>query len=127
MPVPASLDRATRAQKIQTILDELYPMPGIPLAHETPFQLLVAVILSAQCTDARVNMVTPALFERAPTAHAMAKLTATQIMPYIRTCGLAPAKSKNLAAMARALVADHGGTVPKDFAALENLAGVGHK
>jgi endonuclease-3 len=72
-------------------------------------------------------MVTPALFERAPDAHAMAKMTPAQILPFIRTCGLAPAKSKNLAAMARALVAEHGGKVPADFVALERLAGVGHK
>jgi endonuclease-3 len=123
----APRDRAARAAKILTLLEELFPTPAIPLDHQDPFQLLVAVILSAQCTDARVNMVTPALFKRAPDAHAMAKLTAAQIMPFIRTCGLAPAKSKNLAAMARALVADHGGIVPRDFAALEKLAGVGHK
>jgi len=123
----APLDRRTRAAKILTILDELFPEPAIPLDHEDPFQLLVATILSAQCTDARVNMVTPALFRRAPDAHAMAKMTAAQILPFIRTCGLSPAKSKNLAAMARALVADHGGQVPGSFEALEKLAGVGHK
>lgn len=124
---PSARDRRARADKILATLEQLVPTPAIPLDHGDPFQLLVAVILSAQCTDARVNMVTPALFARAPTAHAMAKLTAAQIMPFIRTCGLAPAKSKNLAAMARALVSDHGGSVPKDFAALEKLAGVGHK
>ena len=124
---PASLDRRARATKIAAILDELFPAPAIPLDHQDPFQLLVAVILSAQCTDARVNLVTPALFERAPTAHAMAKLTPAQIHPYIRTCGLAPGKSKNLAQMARALVAGHGGEVPAAFEALERLAGVGHK
>lgn len=124
---PSARDRRARADKILATLEQLFPTPAIPLDHGDPFQLLVAVILSAQCTDARVNMVTPALFARAPTAHAMAKLTAAQIMPFIRTCGLAPAKSKNLAAMARALVSDHGGSVPKDFAALEKLAGVGHK
>jgi endonuclease III len=85
------------------------------------------VILSAQCTDARVNIVTPALFERAPTAAAMAKMTPAQILPYIKTCGLAPGKAKSLAAMARSLVANHGGQVPADMGALEELAGVGHK
>jgi endonuclease III len=126
-PAPAALTRSARAAKILSILDELFPEPAIPLDHDDAFQLLVATILSAQCTDARVNMVTPALFERAPDAHAMAEMTAAQILPYIRTCGLSPAKSKNLAAMARALVADHGGRVPDSFDALEKLAGVGHK
>jgi endonuclease-3 len=123
----APRDRKARAAKILTILDDLFPAPAMPLDHEDPFQLLVATILSAQCTDARVNIVTPALFKRAPNAHAMAKMTAAQILPYIRTCGLAPGKAKNLAAMARALVADHDGEVPNSFEALEKLAGVGHK
>jgi endonuclease-3 len=85
------------------------------------------VILSAQCTDARVNLVTPALFARAPDARAMARLTAAQIMPYIQTCGLAPGKAKALAGMSRILVAEHGGEVPRDMDALEELPGVGHK
>lgn len=126
-PLPAPRDRRARATKIHQILDELFPAPTMPLDHGDPFQLLVATILSAQCTDARVNIVTPALFERAPDAFAMAKMTPPQVMKYIRTCGLAPAKAKNLVAMARALVAEHGGKVPSDFAALERLAGVGHK
>jgi endonuclease-3 len=123
----AESPRQAKATRILAILDELFPSPAIPLDHGDPFQLLVATILSAQCTDARVNIVTPALFQRAPDAHAMAKLTAAQILPYIRTCGLAPGKAKNLAAMARAVVADHGGQVPSSFEALEKLAGVGHK
>jgi endonuclease-3 len=102
-------------------------MPGSPLAHETPYQLLVATILSAQCTDARVNMVTPALFAVAPDAHAMAKLKPREVLKYVKTCGLAKGKAKNIVAMSKALVANHGGEVPKDFAALEALAGVGHK
>jgi endonuclease-3 len=123
----AESPRQAKAARILAILDELFPSPAIPLDHGDPFQLLVATILSAQCTDARVNIVTPALFRRAPDAHAMAKLTPAQILPYIRTCGLAPGKAKNLAAMARALVAEHGGQVPSSFEALEKLAGVGHK
>ena len=110
-PAPAmrpDLAKPERAARIQQILDELHPAPAVPLAHDNPFQLLVAVILSAQCTDARVNLVTPALFARAPDAPAMAKLTAAQILPYIRSCGLAPGKARNLAA-------------------LEALPGVGHK
>jgi endonuclease-3 len=116
-----------RAKKIVTILDQLFPAPAIPLDHQDPFQLLVAVILSAQCTDARVNLVTPALFRRAPDAFAMAAMAPSEIRRYIRSCGLAPSKAKNLSAMSRALVAEHGGKVPADFTALEALAGVGHK
>lgn len=119
--------RKAKAARILAILDERFPEPAMPLDHEDPFQLLVATILSAQCTDARVNLVTPALFVRAPDAHAMAKMTAAEILPYIRSCGLAPGKAKNLAAMARTLVAEHGGKVPASFDALEKLAGVGHK
>jgi endonuclease III len=121
------LDRRARAAKILRTLDELFPAPAMPLDHGDAFQLLVATILSAQCTDARVNIVTPALFERAPDAFALAAMTPAQVMKYIRTCGLAPGKAKNLVAMARALVANHNGQVPCDFDALEELAGVGHK
>jgi endonuclease-3 len=120
-------DRRARAARIMDILDRCFPAVDIPLDHGDPFQLLVAVILSAQCTDARVNLVTPALFARAPDAAAMARLTARQIMPYIRTCGLAPSKAKAIAGMSRILVADHGGAVPRDIDALEELPGVGHK
>ena len=123
----APRDRRARAAKILQILDELFPAPAIPLDHGDPFQLLVATILSAQCTDARVNIVTPALFARAPDAKTMAKMKPSQILRYIRTCGLAPSKAKNLIAMSRALLAEHGGVVPADFDALERLAGVGHK
>ncbi len=122
-----TLDRTTRARKIGEILEAHFPAPAIPLDHGDPFQLLVAVILSAQCTDARVNLVTPALFARARDAGAMAKLTPAQILPYIQSCGLAPGKAKALAGMARILVENHHGTVPRDMAALEALPGVGHK
>jgi endonuclease-3 len=121
------LDRATRARRIGEILETHFPAPPIPLDHGDPFQLLVAVILSAQCTDARVNMVTPALFARAPDARTMATMTAAQIMPFIKTCGLAPGKAKALAAMSRILVEKHDGQVPRDMDALEELPGVGHK
>ena len=125
--LPLPFDRKARAARILEILDHYYPTVAIPLDHGDAFQLLVAVILSAQCTDARVNMVTPSLFARAPDATAMAKLQARQIMPYIRTCGLAPGKAKALAKMSRILVAKHGGLVPDHMAALEELPGVGHK
>jgi len=125
---PAAVsERQRRADKIAAILDEHVPAPAVPLDHGDPFQLLVAVILSAQCTDARVNMVTPALFAKAPDARAMAKLTAAEILPIIRTCGLAPGKAKALAAMSRILVDEHAGEVPADLEALERLPGVGHK
>jgi endonuclease III len=125
-PEPPSGRRA-RAERIMALLDRYIPTAEIPLDHGSPFQLLVAVILSAQCTDARVNMVTPALFGRAPDAPTMSKLSAAQIMPYIRTCGLAPAKAKALAKMSRLLVERHAGDVPADIDALEELPGVGHK
>ncbi|MEZ4366552.1 MAG: endonuclease III [Kofleriaceae bacterium] len=121
------MTRAERARRIMAILDERIGEPPIPLDHGSPFQLLVAVILSAQCTDARVNLVTPALFARAADAPAMARLTAAEILPYIRTCGLAPGKAARLAATARLLCERHGGEVPADLAALEALPGVGHK
>jgi endonuclease-3 len=127
VPAPQPLDRRARAARILEILDRYFPTVDIPLDHGDSFQLLVAVILSAQCTDARVNLVTPALFARAPDAAAMAKLRADQILPYIRSCGLAPGKAKAIAKMSRILIAEHGGDVPKDLAALEELPGVGHK
>jgi endonuclease-3 len=126
-PVTPPFDRKARAARIMEILDRTYPVVEIPLDHGDPFQLLVATILSAQCTDARVNLVTPKLFARAPDAPAMATMQARQIMPYIRTCGLAPSKANALAKMSRILVAKHGGKVPKDLDALEDLPGVGHK
>ena len=121
------MTRADKARRIQAILDRLYPQADVPLAHEDPFTLLVAVVLSAQCTDVRVNQVTPDLFARAATPAAMAKLGAPRIRGLIRSCGLAPAKAKNIAALSRILVERHGGRVPDDFAALEALPGVGHK
>ena len=123
----ARVDRATRAARISSILDELHPLPAIPLDHADPFQLLCAVVLSAQTTDARVNLVTPALFARAPDPRAMATTPVAAILRAIRTCGLAPTKAKNLRALAAGLVRDHAGAVPQSFEALEALPGVGHK
>jgi endonuclease-3 len=119
--------RAERAQKIGAILDELYPTPPIPLQHRDPFTLLVAVLLSAQTTDAQVNKVTPALFGKASTPEAMAGLSVEEILSCIRACGLAPTKAKNVKKLAETLVAEHGGQVPADMDALERLPGVGHK
>lgn len=121
------MKRAEKAGRIGAILDRLYPTPPIPLAHEDPFTLLVAVMLSAQTTDAQVNKVTPGLFARASTPEAMAELSVEEIHHCIRTCGLAPSKAKNLRKLAEMLLAEHGGEVPRDMEALERLPGVGHK
>jgi endonuclease-3 len=127
-PTPEALRAARlKARRIQRLLDRLYPQPPIPLSHEDPFTLLVAVVLSAQTTDARVNLVTPALFARAPTPHAMAALPVESILQLIRSCGLAPGKARNLSALSRLLVERHAGQVPQSFEALEALPGVGHK
>ncbi|MCY0992807.1 endonuclease III [Nannocystis sp. ILAH1] len=121
------MKRSEKALKIQAVLDRLYPQPAVPLLHGDPFTLLVAVVLSAQTTDARVNLVTPELFRRAPTPEAMARLTEAEILGFIRTCGLAPAKAKNIRRLSQLLIERHGGHVPEDMAALEALPGVGHK
>ena len=123
----ARMRRSEKAQRIAQTLDLLYPETPIPLDHRDPFTLLVAVVLSAQCTDKRVNEVTPALFERAPGPARMASLPVDEIFGFIRTCGLAPTKAKNLRALSQVLLDRHGGAVPADFAALEELPGVGHK
>ncbi len=121
------MKRAEKAKRIGEILDGLYPLPPIPLSHRDPFTLLVAVVLSAQTTDAQVNRVTPALFRRAPTAAAMAKMSESEILKLIRSCGLAPGKARNLKRLAQIVVDERGGKVPADFEALEKLPGVGHK
>lgn len=108
-------------------LNELYPETPIPLDHKDPYTLLVAVLLSAQCTDARVNQITPALFSRADTPEAMIKVPVEEIEAIIRPCGLSPRKSKSIAALSRILVEEHGGIVPADLATLETFPGVGHK
>lgn len=120
------MTRAEKAARIAKILDELYPERLIPLDHRDPFTLLVAVLLSAQTTDKKVNQVTPALFARAGTPAAMAKLEVDEILALIREVGLAPTKAKNLKRLAEILV-ERGGTVPRTFEELESLPGVGHK
>lgn len=121
------MKRAEKAERILSLLDELYPDPPVPLDHDDAFTLLVAVALSAQTTDERVNLVTPGLFAKARTPAAMAKLSEKQILAEIRSCGLAPGKARNLKAMSEILVREHGGEVPADMEALEALPGVGHK
>jgi endonuclease-3 len=127
VPKPPGARELKKAERIRLQLAELYPAPPVPLDHKDPVTLLVAVLLSAQTTDARVNMVTPALFARAPTPAALAELSVEEILGFIRTCGLAPTKARNLASLARMLVEQHRGKVPQDFEALEALPGVGHK
>jgi endonuclease-3 len=121
------MTRAEKARRILAVLDRLYPEVGIPLAHRDPFTLLVAVVLSAQTTDKKVNQVTPALFARASTPEAMAALPEEEISGLIREIGLAPTKAKSLRRLSEILVAEHGGRVPESFEALEALPGVGHK
>jgi endonuclease-3 len=120
-------ERLARAAIIDRTLESLYPDVRVPLDHRDPYTLLVAVLLSAQCTDARVNQVTPHLFARAADPAAMARLPVSEIAAIIRPCGLAPAKSKAIHGLSVLLLERHGGQVPADFAALEALPGVGHK
>lgn len=121
------MKRLDKAARIHHILDAHFPQPAIPLRHDDPFQLLCAVVLSAQCTDERVNQVTPGLFARAPTPQALAALPVATVRELIRPCGLSPQKAKALVGLAAQLVAEHGGEVPRDLEALERLPGVGHK
>lgn len=121
------MTRAEKARRILAQLQALYPETPIPLDHSDPFTLLVAVMLSAQTTDKKVNEVTPALFADGPTPAAMAALPEATILSHIRQLGLAPQKSKNLRALSQRLVDVYEGQVPASFEALESLAGVGHK
>ena len=119
--------KAERVDYILQRLQELYPETPVPLEHSDPFTLLVAVLLSAQCTDERVNQVTPALFSLADNPVEMAALTADDIRAIIRPCGLSPQKSKAIQRLSEILLEEHGGIVPADMEALERLPGVGHK
>jgi endonuclease-3 len=119
--------REERAAIVLEELERAYPQPGCPLHHHDPFTLLVAVMLSAQCTDARVNKVTPALFAAAPTPQAMAAMDWQEVREYIATCGLTQTKAKRLVETAKLLVERHNGQVPATFEELEALPGVGHK
>ena len=122
-----NLLKAERVEFIDRRLAELYPEPPVPLDHQDPFTLLVAVLLSAQCTDERVNQVTPSLFELADNPFEMAGHSADKIREIIKPCGLSPQKSKAIRRLSEILIDEHGGEVPQDFDALERLPGVGHK
>jgi endonuclease-3 len=121
------MTRKQRADYLLDRLEQLYPETPIPLDHKDAYTLLVAVLLSAQCTDARVNLITPALFRLADTPKAMMNVTVESVKEIIRPCGLSPRKSVAIVELSRILVVQHGGEVPQDFAALEALPGVGHK
>ncbi len=121
------MQKSDKAARIHGILDELYSEPPIPLDHSDPFTLLVAVLLSAQTTDAMVNRVTPELFRLAPSPKRLDALEEQEILQTIRKLGLAPQKARALAKLGGMLVDRHGGEVPADFGALEELPGVGHK
>lgn len=121
------MNRQQRAGHIAERLAGLYPETPIPLDHRDPFTLLVAVLLSAQCTDVRVNLVTPALFKLAATPEAMMKVPVAQIEEIVRPCGLGPQKARAISGLSYLLVERHGGRVPGTLEALEALPGVGHK
>ena len=121
------MTKAERAAYVSDKLAELYPETPIPLDHRDPYTLLIAVLLSAQCTDERVNKVTPELFALADTPEKMACLPVDNIREIIRPCGLSPRKSKAISELSRILLDKHGGKVPESFDALEELPGVGHK
>lgn len=121
------MTKAERARHIAGRLREWFPAPEVPLDHRDPYTLLVAVLLSAQCTDKRVNQVTPRLFALASTPDEMAAQPVEKVEEIVRPCGLGPAKARNIVALSRILVEKHGGLVPASLDALEELPGVGHK
>lgn len=118
---------AARAAHLDLRLAELYPETPVPLDHTSPYTLLVAVLLSAQCTDKRVNLQTPGLFAKADTPQKMVKLSVEEIDSHVRPCGLAPRKAQAIRRLSEILIEKHGGEVPRTFAELEELPGVGHK
>lgn len=119
--------KADRAKYVLQRLEELYPETPIPLDHKDPYTLLIAVLLSAQCTDERVNKYTPALFARADNPVDMVEVPVEEIREFIKPCGLSPRKSKAISELSKILINEHGGEVPQSFEALERLPGVGHK
>lgn len=121
------MTKKEKAQFVITELEKLYPETPVPLDHHDAYTLLIAVLLSAQCTDARVNTITPILFRRASRPQDMVKLSVEEIRDIIKPCGLSPRKSQAIYDLSRILLEEHNGEVPQDFDALERLPGVGHK
>lgn len=121
------MTKKEKAEYLLRELDRLYPETPIPLQHTDPYTLLIAVLLSAQCTDARVNQITPILFQRADNPYDMVQLSVEEIKAIIRPCGLSPAKSKAIYGLSELLIENHKGEVPQSFEELEALPGVGHK
>ena len=121
------MKRSEKAERIVDMLEELYPETPVPLDHTNHFELLVAVLMSAQTTDLKVNQVTPALFAKANTPQKMAKLPVETILQHIRQVGLAPTKARNIKRLSELLVEHHNGIIPDSFEELEALPGVGHK
>lgn len=120
----------TKKEKVAFVMDELekrYPNPPIPLDHKDPYTLLISVLLSAQCTDERVNKITPLLFSRADNPYDMVKMTQEEIRQIIRPCGLSPMKSKGIYGLSHILIDKYNGEVPADMSLLEELPAVGHK
>lgn len=121
------MKKRDKAKIIQKELDKLFPNPEIPLDHKDSYTLLLAVLLSAQCTDARVNLITPLLFKKADTPKKMVKLSVDEIQSIIKPCGLGPRKAKAIYELSKILIEQHQGKVPNSFEELEELPGVGHK
>lgn len=121
------MNKSERVQFILSKLEELYPETPIPLNHSDPYTLLIAVLLSAQCTDVRVNQITPLLFAKANNPTDMLKLSVEEIQNIIRPCGLSPMKSKGIYGLSKMIMEEHGGLVPQSFEALEAMPSVGHK
>lgn len=121
------MTKAEKVSDILSILDKYYPNPKVPLDHKDPYTLLVAVLLSAQCTDVRVNKTTPFLFKRADNPYDMVKMSVEEIREIIKPCGLSPMKSKGIYGLSKILIENYNGEVPNTFEDLEALPGVGHK
>jgi len=121
------LTKQEKADHIVQILESFYPETPVPLKHQDPYTLLIAVLLSAQCTDERVNKITPHLFAEADNPYAMAEVDVDVIRSIIRPCGLSPRKSKAISELSHILINKYNGEVPQSFEALEELPGVGHK
>ena len=121
------MDKKNKVKYLIKELETLFPVVPVPLNHKDPYTLLIAVLLSAQCTDERVNQITPKLFEKADNPYEMVNLTVEEIKEIIRPCGLSPMKSKGIYGLSEIIIEKHNGLVPKTFEDLEELPGVGHK